>query len=149
MVLSSPVVFDRSILTCGAQDVERIAALPFERRAESGRDQAGAGPGEGEEKEMEEEVVPLVSADCWVFEHLRYGVRPRGRQRVQAHALIGRRLCCDLTLWVVYLQKECSRETCPDMRAADWLYICATHATEAEVRPLSSSPTVFAGPYQS
>lgn len=59
----------------------------------------------------EEEPEALLSIDVWVFEHLR-------------------RLSLDLTHWVVSLQKECSRESCPEMRAAEWLFICAAHTSE-------------------
>ncbi|KAM0748119.1 Mob1/phocein, partial [Meredithblackwellia eburnea MCA 4105] len=82
-----------------SSDCERICAIPVSAERVDG----------------EEDEVPLVSSDCWVYEQLR-------------------RLSLDLTLWVVKLQKECNRETCPDMKAQSWLFICAAHAVESEVR---------------
>lgn len=44
------------------------------------------------------------------------------------------RLAIDLSQpFVVTLQEHCSRETCPEMKAGEWLYLCAAHATANEV----------------
>ena len=44
-----------------------------------------------------------------------------------------RRLCIDLSYpFVTALQEACSRETCPEMKAGEWLYLCAAHASSAE-----------------
>lgn len=50
-----------------------------------------------------------------------------------------RRLANDLSHpFVLTLQEHCSRETCPEMKAGEWLYLCAAHATANEVGLLST-----------
>lgn len=40
----------------------------------------------------------------------------------------GRRLAQDLTYpLITNLQVECTRETCPEMKAGEWLYLCVAH----------------------
>lgn len=52
--------------------------------------------------------------DVWLYEQLR-------------------RLSHDLSHpFVVSLQEACTRETCPEMKAGEWLYLCAAHATANE-----------------
>lgn len=42
-----------------------------------------------------------------------------------------RRLAQDLTHpLITTLQQECSRTTCPEMKAGEWLYLCVAHGTE-------------------
>lgn len=37
------------------------------------------------------------------------------------------------------LQQECTRATCPEMKAGEWLYLCVAHGSEGamEVRSIS------------
>ena len=52
---------------------------------------------------------------------------------------IFRRLAQDLTHpLITSLQQECSRSTCPEMKAGEWLYLCVAHGNEGagEVRAL-------------
>lgn len=35
--------------------------------------------------------------------------------------------------FVVALQEHCTRATCPEMKAGEWLYLCAAHASANEV----------------
>jgi len=42
-----------------------------------------------------------------------------------------RRLAQDLTHpLITTLQQECSRTTCPEMKAGEWLYLCVAHGTD-------------------
>ncbi|KAH7108400.1 Mob1/phocein [Auriculariales sp. MPI-PUGE-AT-0066] len=51
----------------------------------------------------------LVDEGCWVYEHLR-------------------RLAQDLTQpLITTLQQECTRQSCPEMKAGEWLYLCVAH----------------------
>jgi hypothetical protein len=53
--------------------------------------------------------VPDVDQNCWVYEHLR-------------------RLAQDLTYpLITLLQTECTRQSCPEMKAGEWLYLCVAH----------------------
>ncbi|GAA5982828.1 hypothetical protein JCM11641_004640 [Rhodosporidiobolus odoratus] len=90
-------------------DVDLITMIPTTREA-AVDDQAD---GQGEEEEVE-----LVDEDVWVYEQLR-------------------RLALDQHLWVAALSASpspsepppCSAETCPEMRASDWHFLCAAHST--------------------
>lgn len=48
-----------------------------------------------------------------------------------------RRLAQDLSHpLITTLQQECTRQTCPEMKAGEWLYLCVAHGNEGamEVR---------------
>lgn len=50
-----------------------------------------------------------------------------------------RRLAQDLSHpLITMLQLECTRSTCPEMKAGEWLYLCVAHGNEGamEVREL-------------
>nr|GAT48985.1 predicted protein [Mycena chlorophos] len=100
-------------------DVERIVSLP------SGN---GAGSAKGKEKEEDtkdekegeqesaesKEKQPEVSVDeaCWKYEQLR-------------------RLAQDLSHpLITSLQQVCTRATCPEMKAGEWLYLCVAHGND-------------------
>ncbi|CAG8484199.1 12580_t:CDS:2 [Ambispora gerdemannii] len=63
------------------------------------------------DKENIDALVQLPSGqdrESWQYEHLR-------------------QLCLELTFLVVQLSTECTRETCPEMKADEWMYLCAMH----------------------
>jgi len=71
-----------------------------------------------------------VDEACWIYEHLRF-VSPFDLV-VMSENLSFRRLAQDLTdPLVTTLQIECTRATCPDMKAGEWLYLCVAHGTGA------------------
>jgi hypothetical protein len=43
-------------------------------------------------------------------------------------------ICLELNYLIVHLEPECTPEVCPEMRAEEWMYYCATHPTPREVR---------------
>lgn len=112
-------------------NVERIVRLPARppssssspatsttkgKAAASTPAEGGGGAGAGAGEKVEDKG--LVNGDVWVYEQLR-------------------RLSQDLSHpWVTSLQEECTRDMCPEMKAGEWLYLCAAHATANEVRPL-------------
>ncbi|KAI0241109.1 hypothetical protein L0F63_006754 [Massospora cicadina] len=53
-------------------------------------------------------VPEAQSSDIWLYEHLR-------------------QLCLELTYLVVQLLSECTSESCPVMKASEWVYLCASH----------------------
>ncbi|KAK9900460.1 Mob1/phocein [Cystobasidium minutum MCA 4210] len=66
------------------------------------------------DNDNEDDEYEYVDRDVWLYEHLR-------------------RLAIDLSQpFVVTLQEHCTRETCPEMKAGEWLYLCAAHATANE-----------------
>lgn len=44
-----------------------------------------------------------------------------------------RQVCLELSLLVVALESECTRENCPEMKADGWLYLCAAHPSTQSV----------------
>ena len=44
-----------------------------------------------------------------------------------------RQVCLELSLLVVALENECTRENCPEMKADGWLYLCAAHPSTQSV----------------
>ncbi|KAI9277580.1 Mob1/phocein [Sporodiniella umbellata] len=54
------------------------------------------------------ELPENVEKDIWQYEHLR-------------------QVCLELSLLVVALESECTRQICPEMKADGWLYLCAAH----------------------
>ena len=56
-----------------------------------------------------------VDVNVWKYEHLRQFI-------------------LETNLLVVQLQRNCTKETCPKMKATDdWLYLCAVHKDTVEV----------------
>ncbi|KAJ3740100.1 Mob1/phocein [Lentinula detonsa] len=62
-----------------------------------------------------------VDENCWIYEQLR-------------------RLAQDLTHpLITALQTECTRQTCPEMKAGEWLYLCVAHGNESTSHSSSTS----------
>ncbi|KAJ3873570.1 hypothetical protein F5051DRAFT_118563 [Lentinula edodes] len=69
-----------------------------------------------------------VDENCWIYEQLR-------------------RLAQDLTHpLITALQVECTRQTCPEMKAGEWLYLCVAHGNESTSHSSSSSENGSGGP---
>ncbi|OBZ86559.1 MOB-like protein phocein [Choanephora cucurbitarum] len=54
------------------------------------------------------ELPAGVDEEVWQYEHLR-------------------QVCLELSLLIVALEPECTRQNCPEMKADGWLYLCAAH----------------------
>ncbi|RIB17528.1 hypothetical protein C2G38_2131925 [Gigaspora rosea] len=54
------------------------------------------------------ELPPGHEEDTWQYEHLR-------------------QLCLELNYLVIQLEAECNRQSCPEMKADEWMYLCAAH----------------------
>ncbi|KAF8630992.1 hypothetical protein AX15_002684 [Amanita polypyramis BW_CC] len=92
-------------------DVDRIVALPGRP---SGKDKERDSEESIESGKNEDKAKGDVTVDeaCWIYEQLR-------------------RLAQDLTHpLITMLQQECSRLTCPEMKAGEWLYLCVAHGTD-------------------
>ncbi|CAH7690302.1 Mob1/phocein [Phakopsora pachyrhizi] len=63
---------------------------------------------------MRDENNPLVQRHVWIYEQLRRLAHDLGHPLVTA------------------LQAECGRNECPEMKAGEWLYLCAAHASANE-----------------
>jgi len=43
-------------------------------------------------------------------------------------------VCLELSLLVVALETDCTKQHCPEMKADGWLYLCAAHPSTQSVR---------------
>ncbi|KAH9852492.1 Mob1/phocein, partial [Lenzites betulinus] len=98
------------LIRLDVHDVEKIVAIPGKDQ----NDAADNGTTKGEEKETDKEAAGGIHVDpaCWVYEHLR-----RVAQDL-SHPLI------------TMLQQECTRNSCPEMKAGEWLYLCVAHGND-------------------
>ncbi|KAH9835197.1 Mob1/phocein [Rhodofomes roseus] len=90
-------------------DVDAIVSIPGKGKQREGSDGEGA---KGDDAESAESKEVTVDEACWIYEQLR-------------------RLAQDLSHpLITMLQQECTRQTCPEMKAGEWLYLCVAHGTE-------------------
>lgn len=88
------------LIKADVHDVQRIISIPT--RISDDSEEGGSASGE-EEKAADEY--------CWIYEQLR-------------------RVALDLSHPLISaLQLECNRNTCPEMKADEWLYLCVAHGT--------------------
>ncbi|THH07049.1 hypothetical protein EW145_g3653 [Phellinidium pouzarii] len=84
-------------------DVDTIVANPGRLGVKSQSEQAV-------DKDSKGEII--VDEACWIYEQLR-------------------RLAQDLTHpLITSLQQECTRTSCPEMKAGEWLYLCVAHGND-------------------
>ncbi|KAI9063520.1 Mob1/phocein [Trametes sanguinea] len=98
------------LIRLDVHNVQRIVSIPG-KEGDDGSENGGA---KGEDKDGDKDSSNGVNVDpaCWVYEHLR-----RVAQDL-SHPLI------------TMLQQECTRQTCPEMKAGEWLYLCVAHGNE-------------------
>jgi hypothetical protein len=139
------------LIRLDVHDVDRIVDIP------GGGGTNGEG-GEGKDGHNNTEAAgegSKVEVDkaCWISEQLRY-VRTFHFQLVLKISLcfinhsihLGKLLYSVLVLsrlaqdlnhpLITMLQQECNRNTCPEMKAGEWLYLCVAHGNDGamEVR---------------
>ncbi|GJE86628.1 Mob1/phocein family-like protein [Phanerochaete sordida] len=96
------------LIRLNVHDVDTIVSLPgksisHDRDSSDGSESPADKEGKGE---------VTVDESCWVYEQLR-------------------RLAQDLSHpLITTLQQECTRQTCPEMKAGEWLYLCVAHGNE-------------------
>ncbi|CEQ40136.1 SPOSA6832_01708, partial [Sporobolomyces salmonicolor] len=101
-------------------DVDLIATLPVATDDE-----------EGEQADRDgDEPVELVEENVWLYEHLRCAERDlslslslRTNADETEPTARGRRITLDQHAWIAALSSRCTRLSCPDMRADDWLCV--------------------------
>ncbi|OBZ77701.1 MOB kinase activator-like 4 [Grifola frondosa] len=99
------------LIRLDVHDVEAIVSIPGKADSKEG---VNNDEQKREEKEAEKEAGSNVTVDeaCWIYEQLR-------------------RLAQDLSHpLITMLQQECTRGTCPEMKAGEWLYLCVAHGNE-------------------
>ncbi|KZT28150.1 Mob1/phocein [Neolentinus lepideus HHB14362 ss-1] len=95
------------LIRADPHDVDRIVSVPGkpvskEKDASSTEEDA-----KSDDKEIKGEIT--VDEACWIYEQLR---------RDLTHPLI------------TMLQQECTRASCPEMKAGEWLYLCVAHGND-------------------
>ncbi|THU86987.1 Mob1/phocein, partial [Dendrothele bispora CBS 962.96] len=115
------------LIRLDVHDVDAIVSIPGSGRSSFNSDKSseslsgekeqnepgteGAEGGIADEKEKMEAKV-TVDEPCWIYEQLR-------------------RLAQDLSHpLITMLQQECTRSTCPEMKAGEWLYLCVAHGND-------------------
>lgn len=51
-----------------------------------------------------------------------------------AYNMMYSQVCLELSLLVVALETDCTKQHCPEMKADGWLYLCAAHPSTQSVR---------------
>ena len=121
------------LIRLDVHDVQRIVSLP----GKPGNTQDTGTPLEelkDEEKDPDKDGKNDVTVDepCWIYEQLR-SVCLHVFKSCTAHSRLVhcRRLAQDLSHpLITTLQEECTRQTCPEMKAGEWLYLCVAHGNE-------------------
>lgn len=99
-------------------DVDAIVSIPGKGKQREGSEGEGA---KGDDAENAENKEVTVDEACWIYEQLR-------------------RLAQDLSHpLITMLQQECTRQTCPEMKAGEWLYLCVAHGAEGAMEVRNSS----------
>ncbi|TFK41761.1 hypothetical protein BDQ12DRAFT_678445 [Crucibulum laeve] len=104
------------LIRLDVHDVDAIVSLPGksagkEKEVDTGNDEEQSGKAEEKEGEKGKSDVAVDEA-CWIYEQLR-------------------RLAQDLTHpLITTLQQECTRASCPEMKAGEWLYLCVAHGND-------------------
>ncbi|PSS15408.1 hypothetical protein PHLCEN_2v3284 [Hermanssonia centrifuga] len=102
------------LIRLDVHDVEAIVSVPgkFGTKEREGSDDM-----RGQERDVERDLKSDVAVDesCWIYEQLR-------------------RLAQDLSHpLITTLQQECTRQTCPEMKAGEWLYLCVAHGNDGNM----------------
>ncbi|KAK0444559.1 Mob1/phocein [Desarmillaria tabescens] len=98
------------LIRLDVHDVDSIVAVPGKAGSKEHSEEEAKPEDKDGDKERKSEVV--VDQACWIYEQLR-------------------RLAQDLTHpLITTLQQECTRLTCPEMKAGEWLYLCVAHGTD-------------------
>ncbi|KAK0473751.1 mps one binder kinase activator-like 4 [Armillaria novae-zelandiae] len=98
------------LIRLDVHDVDSIVAVPGKDGSKEHNEEEAKTEDKDGDKERKGEIV--VDQACWIYEQLR-------------------RLAQDLTHpLITTLQQECTRLTCPEMKAGEWLYLCVAHGTD-------------------
>lgn len=125
------------LIRLDVHDVDTIVSVPGKSTGREKPDNV-AEELKGEEGEKEKEGKNEVTVDeaCWIYEQLRC-VRPITHEALVILKAYFRRLAQDLSHpLITMLQQECTRASCPEMKAGEWLYLCVAHGNDGamEVR---------------
>ena len=122
------------LIRLDVHDVNSIVSLPGNVSTKDKEKELEVSPekkGKEGEKDVEKgKAEPTVDEACWIYEQLRsvscillfFGT---------VDDSISRRLAQDLSYpLITTLQQECTRASCPEMKAGEWLYLCVAHGND-------------------
>ena len=126
------------LIRLDVHDVNSIVSLPGnssakekEKEVEVSSEKKGK---EGEKDVDKGKAEPIVDEACWIYEQLRSASFISTSfffffETMNEH--ISRRLAQDLSYpLITTLQQECTRASCPEMKAGEWLYLCVAHGND-------------------
>ncbi|KAI6127897.1 Mob1/phocein [Pisolithus croceorrhizus] len=106
------------LIRLDVHDVHTIVSLPGKtthKDKDKDTDEPSQDASESDGKKVEDgerKGEPSVDRACWIYEQLR-------------------RLALDLSHpLITALQQECTRSSCPQMQAGEWLYLCVAHGND-------------------
>ncbi|KIJ63119.1 hypothetical protein HYDPIDRAFT_113683 [Hydnomerulius pinastri MD-312] len=102
------------LIRLDVHDVDTIVSLPGKPSSKDSDEKALDSPENDSRKPEDGERKSEFSVDraCWIYEQLR-------------------RLAQDLSHpLITMLQQECTRNSCPQMKAGEWLYLCVAHGND-------------------
>jgi hypothetical protein len=125
------------LIRLDVHDVDSIVSLPgkatFKDADEKSSDLSDQAERKPDDPERKSDIA--VDRGCWIYEQLRYLWHSLNFYVLTVFA--HRRLAQDLSHpLITMLQLECTRITCPEMKAGEWLYLCVAHGNDGamEVR---------------
>ena len=115
-------------------DVSAIISVPDSRsHAEGGSDDSSSALIDEADGDRDARAEFAVDEACWIYEQLRYAILhpPPLTNSLKLYLYPSRRLAQDLSHpLITMLQQECTRATCPEMKAGEWMYLCVAHGND-------------------
>lgn len=133
------------LIRLDVHDVDAIVSLPG-RLASKDQDETLDSPEPDPKKSEDGDRKSDISVDraCWIYEQLR-SVRSTSYVYLPYSSFSYSRLAQDLSHpLITMLQQECTRSSCPQMKAGEWLYLCVAHgndgAMEVRIQSIQQTP---------
>ena len=114
-------------------DVQAIVSIPDSRNNAEGGGSDDSTSALADEPDGDKEARNEFAVDeaCWIYEQLRYACILRFDKLIRTWSMLPRRLAQDLSHpLITMLQQECTRATCPEMKAGEWMYLCVAHGND-------------------
>jgi hypothetical protein len=113
-------------------DVQAIVSIPDTRsNPEGGSDDSSSALADEPDGDKDVRNDFAVDEACWIYEQLRYARISRFDKLIRTFCMFHRRLAQDLSHpLITMLQQECTRATCPEMKAGEWMYLCVAHGND-------------------
>lgn len=133
------------LIRLDVHDVDTIVSLPgkvTQKDQDESTDVSEVDAKKSEEGDRKSDIS--VDRACWIYEQLRCVASSRCSPLIPPLSLFCRRLAQDLSHpLITMLQQECTRSSCPQMKAGEWLYLCVAHGNDGamEVCTLPNQPS--------